>query len=62
MSLVLTADEYFVLGDNREASSDSRSWGALPRADVVGRAWWRAFPFTRWGAMRRERPGFVNLN
>lgn len=62
VSLVLKDDEYFVLGDNREASSDSRSWGSLPRHDIIGRAWLRAFPFTRWGVIRWERLGFVNLN
>ncbi len=62
VSLVLAEDEYFVLGDNREASSDSRSWGALPRHDVIGRAWLRAWPFTRWGSMHWEQSGFVNLN
>lgn len=62
VSLTLAGDEYFVLGDNREASSDSRSWGALPRHDVIGRVWVRAWPFTRWGVLHWERPGFVNLN
>lgn len=45
--VVLGEDEYYVLGDNRSASSDSRSWGALPRSDIVGRAWVRAWPFSR---------------
>ncbi len=30
-------DEYYVLGDNRDNSSDSRSWGTVPRAMIVGR-------------------------
>jgi signal peptidase I len=34
----IPADSYFVLGDNRTDSLDSRSWGLLRRADVVGRA------------------------
>ena len=41
---VLGDREYFVMGDNRDESSDSRSWGVLQEERIVGRAWVRLFP------------------
>lgn len=45
--VVLGEDEYFVMGDNRNHSSDSRdpSVGVLDRSQLVGRAWLRVYPF-----------------
>ncbi len=43
----LKEDEYFVMGDNRNASSDSRSWGPLPKENIVGRAWLRLWPLNK---------------
>jgi signal peptidase I len=44
--VVLDENEYFVLGDNRAASADSRRWGSLPRENIIGRALIRAWPPT----------------
>jgi signal peptidase I len=42
----LSDDEYFVMGDNRPESSDSRVWGPLPRENIIGRAFIRLLPMS----------------
>ncbi len=42
-------NEYFVLGDNRNNSDDSRSGWTIPRQKIVGKAWLSIWPRDRWG-------------
>lgn len=55
-SVELGTDEYFVLGDNRNASSDSRdpSVGKVLGKDFVGRAWLRIYPFDKIGFIKHQ--------
>lgn len=45
----LKENQYYVMGDNRIASSDSRAWGPLERHFIVGRALVRVLPFSKIG-------------
>lgn len=46
-------DEYLPLGDNRNQSRDGREFGTIPRANIIGKAWLRYWPFNKVGIIRR---------
>jgi len=48
-STVLGPNEYFVMGDNRPNSSDSRIWGSVPRNNIIGRVDVRLLPISKGG-------------
>ncbi len=50
-------DQYFMLGDNTKFSSDSRIWGTVPRRNIIGRALFVFWPFSRrWGIADQTEP------
>jgi len=54
--VVLKDNEYFVLGDNRNYSFDSRSWGSLQKAEIVGLVRLRLWPINK--VMAVEKPAY----
>ncbi len=54
--VVLLPNQYFVMGDNRSASLDSRSFGPVTKQEIIGRIWVRGWPFSR---LALYHPGVV---
>jgi signal peptidase I len=56
VSVTLGEDEYFVLGDNRAVSSDSRRWGSLTEDEIIGKVFLRAWPLASFSMI--NLPGY----
>ena len=54
----ISEDNYFVLGDNRNQSFDSREWGELSRKNIIGKTWLRYWPISKFSFVKRV--GFSN--
>ncbi len=54
----LGADEFFVFGDNRNASLDSRRFGPISRREIIGRTWLRGWPLDRAGILKEHQYNF----
>lgn len=57
---IVPANNYFVLGDNRSNSSDSREWSFLPKEDLIGRVVVRAYPFNEAEILKHIQ--YIGLN
>ncbi len=56
----LGADQYFVMGDHRQASQDSRAFGPISKDSIIGRAWLRYWPMDDFGVLPRTEPDGAN--
>ena len=59
-SWIVGDEEFFVMGDNRPSSQDSRVFGPVDEDTILGRAWLRYFPLERIGLI--ERPEYPALD
>lgn len=48
-NVTVPANQYFMMGDYHSNSCDSRSWGTVPRSDIIGKAFVRIWPLSRIG-------------
>src|SRR6266704_1670979 len=53
---VMPSDQYFVMGDNRNRSQDSRFFGPISRDRIDGKAWFRIWPLSSFGSIYKQMP------
>lgn len=58
---VVPAGDYFVMGDHRQQSTDSRVFGVIDRGEIIGRAWLRYWPLGRFGILPTATATFANV-
>ena len=57
---VVPSGEYFVMGDNRGHSSDSRTWGFVPKSKITGKSWFVYWPPKSVGAVPKVEYSILN--
>jgi len=57
---VMGPNQYFVMGDNRNRSQDSRIFGPITRDRIDGRAWFRIWPLDHFGGIYSQHPVMEN--
>jgi signal peptidase I len=57
---VMGSNQYFVMGDNRNRSQDSRIFGPITRDRIDGRAWFRIWPLNHFGGIYSQQPILEN--
>ena len=62
LTVVLGKQEYFVLGDNRSFSSDSRIFGVVHYQEIIGRVFFRVLPLNRMGRIKGPNYQDLSLN
>ena len=55
-SIIVPPDNFFVMGDNRPFSSDSREWGFLPQTNIIGKSFYVYWPFNTMRGIENPYP------